>query len=81
MPSGARPRTESAQATITTPTAARIGAAKRSRTVVQEAPPHGSAGPTPVRKRRATKIGALTRLNQGAPTVARDPPLTSTITG
>ena len=79
--SGAPSWTASAQAATVTPTAANTGTANRSRTVSQLAPPHGSAGPTPARKRSATKKGALTRLNQTAPRLARELLETSTKSG
>ena len=53
----------------------------RSRVVAHEAVPHGSAGPTPIRKRSATKIGTVTALNHGAPTLIVSPLVAATKSG
>ena len=71
-------------ARCTTPACSRInraGATRRSRNAGQLTSPQGSAGPTPSRKRRAAKNGALIRSNQGAPTLSRSPLIASATSG
>ena len=43
------------------------------RAVAQPARPQGSAGPTPIRNRRAANSGSATRLYQGAPRLTTSP--------
>ena len=57
------------------------GRLNRSRSVVHDAAPHGSAGPTPMRNSRAMKIGAFTALNHGAPTLIVWPDVVATSSG
>ncbi len=81
VPSGPQARSPSASAAAVTTTARTRGSVKRSRIVAHDAVPQGSAGPTPIRKRSATKIGTVTVLNHGAPTLIVSPLVAATSSG
>ncbi len=79
--SGPQPRTPPTAASAASPTPTPAGMTKRSRIAAQLVAPQGKAGPTPSRNRRAAKNGALTRSNQGAPTLSRVPLTASATSG